>query len=99
MKGYRVLLLTSFFVFLSYILSAQVIETGNKLNSSVDYQRLKRIDSLVNSYIQNDWVEGVVTLIVKNNQLIQYKGYGYADSWCQVGRNGDVKIEFGKIRR
>ena len=80
MKGYRVLLLTSFFVFLSYILSAQVIETGNKLNSSVDYQRLKRIDSLVNSYIQNDWVEGVVTLIVKNNQLIQYKGYGYADA-------------------
>lgn len=80
MKGYRVLLLTSFFVFLSYILSAQVIETGNKLNSTVDYQRLKRIDSLVNSYIQNDWVEGVVTLIVKNNQLIQYKGYGYTDA-------------------
>lgn len=32
-------------------------------------------------------------------RLHDRKGYGYADSWCEVGRNGDVRIEFGKIRR
>lgn len=32
-------------------------------------------------------------------RLHDRKGYGYADSWCEVGRNGDVRIEFGKVRR
>jgi CubicO group peptidase (beta-lactamase class C family) len=65
---------------LSFFLSAQVIDRSNKVNPTVDYFRLARIDSLVNSYIKNDWVKGVVTLIVKDNQLVQYKGYGYADA-------------------
>ncbi|MGZ3880779.1 MAG: serine hydrolase domain-containing protein [Flavisolibacter sp.] len=82
MKGYsiRVLFLTPFFVLFSCVLSAQVIDKTNKPNSSVDYSRLKRIDSFVNSYVQKDWVKGVVTIIVKDNQLIQYKGYGYSDA-------------------
>jgi hypothetical protein len=32
-------------------------------------------------------------------RLHDRKGYAYADSWCQVSRNGDVRIEFGKTRR
>jgi CubicO group peptidase (beta-lactamase class C family) len=61
-------------------LSAQVIERANKLNPEVDYQRLSRIDSLINNYVKNDWIKGAVTLILKDNQLLQYKGYGYANA-------------------
>jgi CubicO group peptidase (beta-lactamase class C family) len=82
MKVYasRLFKLTTVFIIFSYSLSAQVINRTGKVNTSVDYSRLARIDSLVNSYVKNDWVKGVVTIIVKDNQLIQYKGYGYADA-------------------
>ncbi len=56
--------------------NGQVIQTNAKNNPTVDYDRLRRIDTLVNEYIQKDWLKGVVTLVVKDNQLIQYKGYG-----------------------
>jgi CubicO group peptidase (beta-lactamase class C family) len=74
------LFLTAVVLLNSIQLSAQVIERGNKLNPEIDYQRLSRIDSLVNSYVKNDWVKGAVTLIIKDNQLVQHKGYGYANA-------------------
>jgi len=59
---------------------AQVVQTGKKQNNSVDYSRLKRIDTLINDYISKNWLTGAVTLIVKDNELVQYKGYGYLDA-------------------
>lgn len=73
-------LLPLFFLIFIFSSHAQVIDRSNRPNPSVDYKRLDRIDSLVNSYVQKDWVKGVVTLIVKDNQLVQYKGYGYLDA-------------------
>jgi CubicO group peptidase (beta-lactamase class C family) len=58
---------------------AQTIDIHSKPNASVSTERLKRIDTLVQSYVDKGWLSGVVTLIIKDNQLIQYKGYGYAD--------------------
>jgi len=58
---------------------AQVINHSGLHNPAVDYKKLARIDSLVNEYIQKDWEKGVVTLIIKDNILIQSKGYGFAD--------------------
>src|SRR5664279_2734414 len=68
-----------FFLLPSFI-SAQVIEKNGKSNPSVDYERLARIDTLVNDYIKKDWAKAVVTIVVKDNQLVQYKGYGFADA-------------------
>lgn len=61
------------------VLPAQVIAIHAKFNSHVDYERLKRIDILVNDYLKKKWLTGVVTIVVKDNQVVQYKGYGYAD--------------------
>lgn len=47
---------------------------------TVDYTRLLRIDTLIDSYIAKGWVNGVVTIVVKDDRLIQYKAYGYADA-------------------
>jgi CubicO group peptidase (beta-lactamase class C family) len=78
-------------LFKLYILTAAVIlanagyaQTGIKItgtqNAPVDYKRLERIDTMVQGYINKGWINGVVTIIVKDNQLVQYKGYGYQDA-------------------
>jgi len=59
---------------------SQTIDVSGKPSPAVDYTRLKRIDTLVNSYLSKGWLTGVVTLVVKDNQLVQYKGYGYQDA-------------------
>jgi CubicO group peptidase (beta-lactamase class C family) len=59
---------------------AQVIQTNEKTNTNLDMQRLARIDDLVNGYISKKWLTGAVTLVIQNNQLVQYKGYGVADT-------------------
>jgi CubicO group peptidase (beta-lactamase class C family) len=46
---------------------------------SVDTRRLARIDSFANDYISKGWINGVVTIVVKNGHVVHYKGYGYAD--------------------
>jgi len=79
---YKLLLTTSlvflFFLF-CFLAPAQVIETNAKQVASVDYKRLSVIDDVVNDYINKNWLTGAVTIVVKDNQLVQYKGYGYAD--------------------
>ncbi len=66
------------FLFIPSQLAAQKIETGGQ-NKQVNYERLARIDSLVSSYIAEKWINGAKAIIIKDNQLIQNKGYGYAD--------------------
>ncbi len=68
------LLLCPFFV------NAQLIETNVKQSPRINYALLKRIDTLLNGYINKNYLTGAVTLVVKDNQLVQYKGYGYADA-------------------
>ena len=52
------------------LVNAQTIQSNSKPNVSVDYERLKRIDTLVNDYISKNYLTGAVTLVVKDNQLI-----------------------------
>ena len=59
-------------------LAAQVIQLNSK-NNSVDYVKLARIDTVVNEYINKKWLTGAVSIIIKDNQVVQYKGYGLAD--------------------
>ena len=84
------LVLTALIV--SYLpqLSAQVIQRTNKINPEVDYDRLLRIDTLINNYVKNNWIKGAVTLIVKDNQIIQYKGYGYANAETRKPMSADA---------
>jgi len=63
----------------SLSLQAQVIKMDQKPVAGVDYGRLGRIDSIINDCVNKDQVNGVVTLMIKNNQVVQWKGYGYLD--------------------
>ena len=62
-----------------FSIHAQVLQLNGK-NNSVNYERLAKIDGLINDYINKDWVKGVVTIVVKDNQVIQNKAYGFANA-------------------
>ncbi len=49
-------------------------------SAQVNYEQLKKIDTVVEEYIKKDWLKGAVSIIVKDGQVIQYKAYGYADA-------------------
>ena len=68
----------AFIITVPMMTHGQVIQTNAK-NSTVDYEKLAKIDGLVNEYIAKDWLTGAVTIVVKDNQIIQYRGYGYSD--------------------
>jgi CubicO group peptidase (beta-lactamase class C family) len=74
----------------SFSVSSQVIDKTNKISSSVDYAKLAYIDTVVNDYLKNNWETGVVTIVVKDNQLVQYKGYGYLDAATKKAMPADA---------
>ena len=77
--SYRRIIFISFIANLIFgFAGAQVIQLNTK-NNSVDYQKLARIDSVVNEYVNKKWLAGAVSIIIRDNQLVQHKGYGYAD--------------------
>ena len=57
---------------------AQTIQR-NVPDPAVDAARLRRMDTLIRGYIDKGWLNGVVTLVVHDGHVVQYKGYGYAD--------------------
>ncbi len=64
--------------FLPFLPEAQQIQTNTK-NNSVDYEKLSKIDGVVNDYIAKNWLTAAVSIVVKDGQVVQYKGYGFAD--------------------
>ncbi|HEU0063876.1 MAG TPA: serine hydrolase domain-containing protein [Flavisolibacter sp.] len=67
-------------LFLTITINSQVISPESKKISSVDYNRLGVIDNIINEYVQKHYLVGVTTLVIKDNTIVQYKGYGYADA-------------------
>ncbi len=59
---------------------AQSIKTSGNQLSSIDYKKLANIDTLINGYINRDWIKGAVTIVVKDGQIVQNKAYGYSDA-------------------
>jgi CubicO group peptidase (beta-lactamase class C family) len=71
------LFLTSFFSIV--FVSAQTITLSSSPDKSVDQDRLGRIDTLVNDYINKGFVNGAVSLVIHNGRVVHYKGYGFSD--------------------
>ncbi|HRH48041.1 MAG TPA: serine hydrolase domain-containing protein [Panacibacter sp.] len=78
MMKFRIASIFLLFV-IPFVTSAQTIQTTTKSNA-VDYNKLAKIDGLVNDYITKNWLTGAVSIVIKDNQVVQYKGYGYADA-------------------
>lgn len=59
---------------------AQVLSPGVKSDSDFDYKRLEQVDAISKQYVENNWLVGSVVLIVKDNQVVYSKGFGFADA-------------------
>ena len=65
---------------LSMALSQQHQPPMSSVTAPTHNVHLLQIDTLLNGYIQKGWLTGVVTLVIKDNKILQYKGYGLLDA-------------------
>jgi CubicO group peptidase (beta-lactamase class C family) len=67
--------------FLSLSLFGQTLSpTLVNNNPTINYAHLDQIERLVKPYLEQKKLVGSVVLVVKDNQLVHYKGYGQADA-------------------
>lgn len=58
---------------------SQTLSPVVKHHNGIHYERLAQIDTLLKHYEEKNWLVGAVVIIVKDNQLVYYKGSGYSD--------------------
>jgi CubicO group peptidase (beta-lactamase class C family) len=79
-KSLSYLTLTSAIVlFFTTASFGQVLSMAVTKSARFDYGKLALIDSTVNKYISNHWLVGSTVIIVKDNKVVYYKGFGYAN--------------------
>ena len=59
--------------------NSQVLSFETVKSNKFDYTKLAQIDSIVNKYVSNRWLIGSTVIIVKDNQVVYHKGFGYAN--------------------
>ena len=47
---------------------------------------------MIKGYIDKGWINGVVTLVIHDGHVVQYKGYGYADR--EAGKRDEAGRSF-----
>lgn len=80
MKRIQYLFLLLSVIYFPIFSDAQRINTDAKSNADINSQKLAIIDTLVQGYVNRNWLNGAVALVIKDNQVVHYKGYGYADA-------------------
>jgi len=66
------------FLFLQNSVS-QTLSPSVKIRSDINYEKLTQIDTILQSFVEKNWMVGSVVLVIKDNQVVYYKGHGYAD--------------------
>jgi CubicO group peptidase (beta-lactamase class C family) len=68
-----------FFLFASFAASAQILSPIQKSHPQMDDKRLAYIDTVMEEYVQKNWLIGSTTLVVKDNAVVYHKSHGLAD--------------------
>ncbi len=58
---------------------SQSLQTAPPSSVQVSEERLKKIDLLIQQYIDSGWINGATALIARNGKIVYYKGLGYDD--------------------
>ena len=73
-------LLGSFLVFFTLqTVLAQTLSPTIVKHKSIYYERLAQVDTVLKQYVNKSWLVGAVVIVVKDNQVAYYKGFGYSD--------------------
>ena len=70
--------------------NAQTIQLIGRPVTGVNQSELQRIDDVMQEYLSNNWLKGAVTIVIKDNQVIQYKGYGYLNAETKISMPKDA---------
>ena len=68
------------FVFSISLFGQTLAPTVIKNNPHINYTHLNHIETMVKPYLEQKKLVGSVVLVVKDNQVVHYKGYGQADA-------------------
>lgn len=72
--------LSIFLVFFTLLTAnAQTLSPTIVKHRGVNYERLAQIDTILKLYEDKHWLVGDVVIIVKDNQVVYYKGHGYSN--------------------
>jgi CubicO group peptidase (beta-lactamase class C family) len=71
-------------------INAQTINNKISTNTHINYANLNKLDALVNEYISKGWETGMSVLVVKDQQLVYYKGFGVADVKTKAPMQADA---------
>ncbi len=55
------------------------ITQGNPETGGFSSERLARLDSTMNNWVKNEWINGAVGLVIRNGKIVYYKSVGYND--------------------
>lgn len=59
--------------------SEENLVAGVPETAGVSSSRLKRIDDVINQYIDSNWINGAVAIFVRNRKIVYHKALGYDD--------------------
>lgn len=72
-------ILLALFTLIIIVSKAQVLSPTVQTNPKISGSKLALIDSVVNVYVKNRWLIGSSVIVVKDHQVVYYKGFGFAD--------------------
>src|SRR6478735_2673687 len=94
----HVIILFTLIAFIAFADSAftqsKVLTEAAPAASGFSATRLSRLDSGMNDWVKNKWVNGSVALIARKGKIVFYKAYGYndADTKTPLDKNGIFRI-------
>ena len=97
MKKYVMTILTFFISFIytnSVQAQSKMLTKDSPESAGFSSSRLARLDSGMNNWVKNKWVNGSVALIARNGKIVFDKAYGYNDMDAKVplDKNGIFRI-------
>lgn len=75
----RTVLLLYFVTVFSFAFS-QTLQPASPASVQVSEERLKRIDGMIQQYIDSNWINGAAAIISRKGRIIYYKALGYDDT-------------------
>jgi len=81
MKQYSVLLILLFIFSCSTQTEkkSSVITNGTPESAGFSAERLTRLDTTMNDWVNKGWINGAVSLIIRNGKIVHFKAVGYND--------------------
>ena len=75
----QLLLLALMLLSLSFLFAQKIVTAPTPEAAGFSSQRLHQIDKVMNEWVQKEWMNGGVALLVRNGKIAYYKAAGYND--------------------